>query len=292
MKHPAPGFTLVELVVVIVVTGVLAAGLVTFFKPAMENYAAAGRRAALTDMADGAARRMGRDVRLAVPNSIRQPGNQCFELVPTNSGGKFRTAVDTVSTGSISRELDVAVPAATFDVFAPLARPRSGDWLIIGNQNASDLYSGLNRNSITAIAAPPASDQAGVVIATDRITLSAAATAPLGYAGNNYVTVDAAQGPVTYVCDNTGVDAQGTGTGTLYRLSGYGFNQKLAACPAIAPGTAGLAVLATRVSSCTFDFDPSVGAIQGSGYMRIALRLQQANEAVNLLYGAHADNLP
>ena len=91
------GFTIVELVMVIVITGIIAATFTIFFKPAIDSYLGAKRRATLTDMADTALRRIGRDVRLAVPNSVRPFGNQCFELIPTIAGGRYRRASDTVS---------------------------------------------------------------------------------------------------------------------------------------------------------------------------------------------------
>ena len=95
--HRQRGFSLVELVMVIVIGGVIAATLTVFLRPAMDNYLATRARADLTDQADTALRRMVRDVRLAVPNSIRTPGTQCFETVPTSAGGRFRSGPDTLN---------------------------------------------------------------------------------------------------------------------------------------------------------------------------------------------------
>ena len=55
---------------------------------------------ALAADADHALRRMLRDVRVAVPNSIRTPATNCFELVPTSAGGRYRMAADSVNAGS------------------------------------------------------------------------------------------------------------------------------------------------------------------------------------------------
>ena len=132
------GFTLVELVLVIVITGVIGAVATIFFKPAMDAYFATGRRAAILDMADTALRKLSRDVRVAVPNSLRSPNSDCFELVPTSTGGRYRMAVDTVNSGSAA--LDIDAPVTTFDVLSPMTTPPAiNDWVVINNQYVNDV---------------------------------------------------------------------------------------------------------------------------------------------------------
>ena len=108
-----PGFTLVELLITLVIFGVLAATLTVFFRPAIEAYLATRVRADLTAQADNALRRMLREVQSAVPNSIRTPGSQCFELVPTLTGGRFRKGPDTVAGGAQALDPSVASSACT-----------------------------------------------------------------------------------------------------------------------------------------------------------------------------------
>jgi len=62
--------TLIELVVAIVITGIVLAMTVYFANPVRQSVDLAGR-ADLTDAADNALQRIGRDVRLALPNSVR-----------------------------------------------------------------------------------------------------------------------------------------------------------------------------------------------------------------------------
>ncbi|MFA6270798.1 MAG: type II secretion system protein, partial [Candidatus Paceibacterota bacterium] len=70
-RRPSAGFTLVEAVVAIVITGILAGIVAVFIASPVQGYVDSVRRAELTDAADVALRRMMRDIRLALPNSLR-----------------------------------------------------------------------------------------------------------------------------------------------------------------------------------------------------------------------------
>ena len=92
------GFTLVEAVVVMVVTGILAGIMVLFIRRPVQNYTDSAARAELSDAADLALRRMSRELRGALPNSVRltgSPGNVWWlEFIPTTSGGKYLAVED------------------------------------------------------------------------------------------------------------------------------------------------------------------------------------------------------
>lgn len=289
------GFTLIELIVVMVITGILAASVAVFFKPAMDSYVAVGRRARLTDLADTAVRKISGDIRLAVPNSIRSPNSQCFELLPTSTGGRYRMAPDSVwdpaNPGTPSASFDGSKAVSALDVLSPLsATPGAGDWLVIDNQNTNDVYAGTNRASILAVAAPPDPS-----LGYHRITLQAATQFPAGYSGGRFVVVPNAQNAVFFVCAGTGsppwVDAEGSGTGTLYRFSNYGYNAATpAACPVPVPGTT--PVLTSKVKNCSFVYSPTQGATQQSGFVWISLEIAEQNERISLAHGAHVDNTP
>jgi MSHA biogenesis protein MshO len=82
------GFTLIEAIMVIVITGILAGVVAVFITRPVQGYVDSVRRAELTDVADVALRRIGRDVRLALPNSLRVSGNSCIEFIMTKGGGR------------------------------------------------------------------------------------------------------------------------------------------------------------------------------------------------------------
>src|SRR5437588_10694356 len=65
------GVTLIELIIVIAITAVIAGGVAVFISRPFESYVDSARRAELIDIADTPLRRMTRDPRTALPNSIR-----------------------------------------------------------------------------------------------------------------------------------------------------------------------------------------------------------------------------
>jgi MSHA biogenesis protein MshO len=282
-RHAARGFTLVELIVTLVLFGLMSATLVVFLKPAIDSWLAVRTRSAMASDADHALRRMLRDVRAAVPNSIRTPDVQCFELVPTGGGGRFREAADFVTAGSAA--VDPQVVTTQFDVFNTLEPlPAVGDWVVVDNQNPGDVYSGANRSAITAVATPAAAH------GKHRLSINAMQF-PLGYDAGRFNWVSDSQKAVFYVCSgaSTTLNGNGDAPGVLYRLKNYGFN---AAAPSSCPAVAGADVLATGVRSCRFLYDANQGATQQSGFVSLQIELTRSNETASLVLGAHVSNVP
>jgi hypothetical protein len=81
------------MIMVIVITGILSGMVAVFIKGPVESYFDMARRAELTDVADTAVRRMARDIRSSVPNTLRNPtdgSDQCIEFVPAKAGARYR----------------------------------------------------------------------------------------------------------------------------------------------------------------------------------------------------------
>lgn len=270
------GFTLVELVVVMVLVGIVGAIVATQIGPTLQGYQAIARRAALIDQADTALRRIATEVRSAVPNSLRQISPTCVELAPTVDGGRFRTGPDVANAAAPGAFLDQFSASSQFDVLTPFTNPvAAGDLVVIGNQNTDDLYNNVTVSTIASVTATP-----GTSTGEHRITLAAARTVPQGYQGGRFVVVPGAQRSVVYSC---------TSDGRLLRITSNVFSAA-ASCPAATSATA--AVLATGVSQCSFSYSPNLGATQESGFLQLQLTLGDGGESVPLTLGAHVDNVP
>jgi MSHA biogenesis protein MshO len=273
------GFTLVELIVVIVLVGAIAGILVMQLRPALQSYLSVGRRANLVSQADAALHRIVADVHAAVPNSLRlvpglASGASCLELIPTSGGGRYRTAADPDASVD-SQAFDPQDPGKPFDVMTDTDAAK-GDIFVTGNDNGGDVYAGVNRAPILNVAAAPAA--AGRA----RITLDQTAAFPAGNESGRFLVVPAAQQVVSYICMP---DAAGT-TGTLRR-----------AVRPLDPDTSCKAdknapVLATRVRDCAFVYSPNGGATQQSGYLQLRLELFDSGERAALSMGAHVENVP
>jgi MSHA biogenesis protein MshO len=278
------GFTLVELIVVIVVMAIIGTTLAIFIKPSMDAFIDVRNRADLADQADTSLRRMLRDVRHAVPNSLRVSTNsQCFELVPAVSGGRYRMGPSAAANPGAAY-VDTSQPTASFDTLSELSSlPAQNDWVIINNQHGNDVYDGLNRTQITAVATP---DSAHGHL---RLTVNAMQVSP-GYNGGRFQIVKNNEQSVVYICSgaDNGVNGNGNGKGALYRL----VRNFTPAHPNICPSTTGAVLLATNVQSCTFVYDPNQGATQQSGFLWMELLMTRNNESAKLAVGAHVMNVP
>jgi MSHA biogenesis protein MshO len=280
LQRRSAGFTLIELIFVLVLTTIIGGTVAVFVRPAIRGYTDTRDRSVLGDMGDTALRRMVRDIRMAVPNSLRTPNEACFELVPTVAGGRYRMGPNTAND---AWWVDTSQATTGFDVLSTLSRqPAVGDFVVINNQNGNDVYSATNRATISAVATPTATQ------GTLRLTISSLQVSP-GYDGGRFQVVNQNERSVFYVCDGAGLSADGlTGTGVLWRIR-RDFN---ATYPTACPGTGGGTVLARNIRSCRFVYSPNQGATQQSGFVYLELAITRNGETATLTHGAHVLNAP
>ena len=230
------------------------------------------RRAELTDIADLAIRRMARDVRTAVPNSVRFTlcAAPCVEFLPTKDGGRYRS-------GPPGNVLDFGGSDNAFDMINGVV-PVSvavNDYIVIGSTQSDGVPPYLETNAgvlrrVTSVVAP--------TITFAAVGLPAWAELP----SQRFDVVDSAQRAVTYACVGGGV-VNGNGTGNLMRYSNYGFN--------VAPTSVAPAILASKVD-CTktsIDYDlPN----QRFGLLAVRLTLTSGGESVSLYNEIRMNNAP
>jgi MSHA biogenesis protein MshO len=281
------GLTLIELTIVIVLTGILAAIIVQFAWPIFA-YNDSLRRAALADTADTALRRMGRDLRLALPNSVRVTsagGIVYMELLLVRVGGRYRS--DSVGgAGTCAAAGDALTFGAADTCFTTLgdvpniSQVATSDYVVVFNlqpgTSSANAYefpgTGGNKSQIT----PVPVDGAG----SEKITF-ASNTFTYESPGKRFYII---QGPVTYACNAT---AQ-----TLTRISGY----TIASAQPVPPAGGTSALLASGVTRCSFTYDASASA-QGAGLATMALQLtantsKGGTETVTLYHAVHVNNVP
>jgi MSHA biogenesis protein MshO len=268
------GFTLIEAIVVITVTAILSAVVAVFLRKPIDQYMDLDRRSSISDIADTAARRVSRDLHLALPNSVRMVGNQCLEFLPTVTGGRYRADVDGAGAGNVFRPEQAITQ---FDVIGAMSStPSANDQVVVYNLGVpgADAYEGLNRSVISAASATS-------------LTFASKAF-PFASPANRFQVISGTEQAVFYVCNNPGFDANGNGTGSLLRFSGYGFNAAApTVCPVIQPTTP---VLATNLSDCRFIYN--AGVTERTALVQIRLGVTQANETVNLYHDVHISNVP
>lgn len=275
------GFTLIEAIMVMTITAVLAAGVAVFLRKPIDGYMDLARRTELSDITDTAVRRISRDLHLALPNSVRLPlaGNSCLEFLPTTNGGRYRADAGSPLAGNV---FTTSAALSSFDVFGPLsAAPAAGDLIVVYNLGIA----GANAYSRDNMATVGAGTTAAL------ITLNPAMQFPFASPGNRFHVLSGTEQAVFYACTGVGVDAAGNGTGTLFRLSAYGINAaESAVCPTIATIPANTPILAQNVSACQFTY--ASGVTERSGLVSMRLGVTKSNEEVNIYHEVHVSNVP
>jgi len=263
------GFTLLELIIVIVITGIIAAAVAVFMRMPIQSYFDTTRRAELTDRADTALRRMGRDIHLALPNSVRiasSGSNTAIEFLLTRSGGRYRASVTSTGTGDI---LDFTSGTdSSFDVLGPAVQVARNDNIVVYNLGipGADAYAGDTRRSYPGL---------GGTLTNIPYT-STGTPFPFQSPDNRFYVI--AGSPVAYNCN--------LATGQLTRHTGY----SIAATQLVPPSVAG-DLIAENVTACAFTYDSSAIG-QRTGLVTITMTMTRSGESVNLYHTIHVNNVP
>ncbi len=297
--HPNPGelgFSLIEMVIVVVLTGILASVLVTVLTGPLKASADTERRARLVDLAETALGRMTRELRLALPNSIRvaTSGSRIgVEMLRTLDGGRYRAEPATgpppnCGAAPNGDPLEFTCVDTVFDVLGQLPRiaqmntgaagdclttPATADCVVVfntGPPGGNDAYTGVNAFTIGATGDNAAAD------GSDQLTLATATAYPLQSPSQRFHVVDT---PVSFVCD--------TAAGTITRYEGYPI-----ADPQVVPPGGSSALLVNTVGGCAFTYNAGSAKRGGLVTLRLTVTEPSSGESVTLLQQAHVSNQP
>ncbi|MHB8623944.1 MAG: prepilin-type N-terminal cleavage/methylation domain-containing protein [Sulfuricaulis sp.] len=310
----AAGVTLIELIVVITITGIIATVLGVLIVRPIEGYEALVRRGELVDAAEMALQKMTRDIHQALPNSIRvqdslgntnsitcsTTGVSCaIEMLNTLDGGRYRAGPGVNPGGGNyapsqywlsfnGPDTDGFNVVSQFWNFTPtLPFTSTTQRLAIYNQgvtgaNAYADAGNTNPNtsyvitnpSITTFKISDLGDEDNIIPVTGTFNFSFASP------NQRVFIVDK---PVSYLCNS------GAG-GNITRYENYNIS---ATQPTTAAAftTAG-ALLTTPVTTCTFKYTPGTNQRAGVVTLDIIVQDPASGEKVRLLYQVQVDNSP
>ncbi len=265
------GFTLIELIIVIVLGAIVASMTTSILTLPINAYVDSARRASLTNTAESALNRMQRDIRAALPNSIRiSADGKTLELLHTIDGGRYRKLL--ASDGSGDR-LDFSLADTGFDVLGEL-------------QNFATIT--LDRDLVVVY--PLASAGNNPYAGDNTVIMTSSSTAnhinflpyqfPLKSPQQRFFIIDT---PVTYHCDLSATQRENK---LLMRYEGYAIQST----QTIPPATGG-ALQANYINDCLFSYNS--GSNTRSGLVTLTMSLKdKSGESVRLTHQVHVSNQP
>lgn len=274
------GFTLVELVLVIVLLGVTAGILAPFITGAMTAYRDNKERAELVTRGRLALERLAREVRHAVPNSLsvlKDAGGAPIgiEFLRAAASGRYVAEGDNYGAGFADPDCRLAAAKPLTDLYLldPAGLVAVGNILIIGNTQPADLTGGGSTATITALPAECPGATVASVPAGGKV-VSFAAAEPFAYAfeGRRYFTADRAIEVLLSATDLVWHE----GAGGLADYDG---------ASSIAAGDP-LLVQGVNALNLVYDF----GVDQSSAVLRIDLTLGEGGSSVQLYHEVHVRN--
>lgn len=283
------GFTLVELVMVIALSGIVLVMITTVLQRPLESFFAQSRRSELVEQAAVALNRMARDIRLAVPNSVRQSDAYTLETLNILQAGRYVSNRAGGASLRFSAELSGCETdngrCDGFQVLDPDLQVEGARWLVVNNIGAVSGHAPTPGGNVWAYANP------GVITPTDT-TFSAESS------GNEtHITLSLPDGDFTfayaspqrrfYLADQV-VGYRCTPASEGGQLLRYTTKTISAYVPSVAP--VGSVPVASHVTACSFAYQP--GNPQRPGLVTLSLTLAQDGESITLQQQVQVENAP
>lgn len=290
------GFSLLELILVIVLLGVLAGASGLLITRPFEAYNDQLRRQQLVDQAEMALRQIARDVRRALPNSIRitaGAGNWALEMVNTIDGARYRDEIDSAG-GSFTDAadwLDFSNTDTAFNILGQFGSVTldvplpSNQRVVIYNTGPTDIYQDVNAGIDSGIVT---SSGTNLSITNNngehQINMNPAFQFTQQSPGQRLFIID---GAISYVCNSA--------SGTITRYDNYPYQTSQpgsdASLAALAGVQSGPVVTQVASSGCEINYDPGTASRGGLVSIRIVLD-GGSDESISLHHQIHVVNVP
>lgn len=261
------GFTLIELVVTIVISGIVVGFMSLLMVAPVDAYLAHQQRTELNDSANEAMRLLSLDIRRALPRSVRYGSTgsvAALELLRTSQAIRYRSATPPSSPAT---ELNLAADQDfnVFGHFNGVSPPGGllGRRLIMG-------YAGGNYPTIDTITPPAATINIATGSDEDAVHVSASVNFPIDSPSKTLFVLD---GSVKYLCNTN------AGVNTLTRYELYAMTPALViGVPAGVPAQ----VVARDVTSCAFN--SVAGDATHGDLVLVRLTISRNGETVQVMH--------
>lgn len=253
------GFTLIELVIIIVVLGILMAGTAAYVTNSMIAYSDISRRDQLTSQGRLTMERIARSLRSALPNSLRVQNN-CIEFLPI-LGSSIYTSLPMTSAGNSFTAID-------FNLLAAAGMP----YVVVYPYDTTAIYNPASPGQRATYASKAGSP-------TTTVTLLASHRFNAHAPQRRFYVVDS---PTSYCIVGT----------DLNRYRGYDISASQSTPPA-APATAELMAenIQTNDGSVVTPFTYTPGTLRRNGIVALDFRFMIDNEWIRLHHEVQIRNV-
>ena len=268
-RQCSSGFTLIELIIVIVISGIIAAGSARFVANTATGYVATATRQENAALAAIVSQKISRELRMALPNSLRvNAGKTCIEFVPVLFGDRYLNApVAPAAAGTT-----VTMTNTTYTLSNSVS-----EYAAVYPSSPGNVYSPGNMSAITGT-------EVAAIPSANAITLGANHQFPANSPTRRlYIVSD----PVSYCY------ASVAGENGIFRYSGYGFNSTMAT-----PPTGGTrSMLVNNVNPGTASFDVVGATLTRNAIAKISFQITSpvsygANETLYIDQQVQTRNVP
>ena len=250
------GFTLIELIIVIVLIGIIGTVSTRFIVNSVQGYVDTAARQSLANSAFVSAEKISRSLRAALPNSVRASSG-CIEYIP-------------IEVASHYTDIPVTVAADSFTAVSGRRSSVVKGRAVVYPITTDDLYAPGNNKAITAVTATLPAGTGEVTVALT---------------GNHQFPTNSPTRRFYIVGQPVAFCQQGT---RLYRYSGYGFNDSVS----LPPASASRDILVNQVSAGSLTFNYLPASLVRNAVVNFSFTLVNGDESYRIEQEANLRNVP